>query len=80
MGGGTPRERGRPARMHCRCVLLSFPAIWHPATLPAGTAWARSKQSPGGLHSLTSSQLRRSIRLCDHSWFFFNTIGSFFLV
>ena len=49
MGGGSTRERGRPARMHSRCVPLSFPAIWRPATLPAGTAWARPKQSPGAV-------------------------------
>ena len=36
MGGGAPRERGRPARMHSRCVPLRFPAIRHPATPPAG--------------------------------------------
>ncbi len=47
MRGGAPRERGRPARMHSRCVPLSFPAMQHPATLPTGTAWARPKQSPG---------------------------------
>ena len=32
MGGGATRERGRPARMLSRCVLLSFPAMRHPAT------------------------------------------------
>ena len=42
-------ERGRPARMLSRCVPLSFPAMRHPATLPAGTAWARPKQSPGAV-------------------------------
>ena len=47
MGGGATRERGRPARMLSRCVPLSFPAMRHPATLPAGTAWARPKQGPG---------------------------------
>ncbi len=41
------RERGRPARMHSRCVPLGFPVMRHPASLPAGTAWARPKQSPG---------------------------------
>ena len=46
MGGGTPRERGRPARMHSRCVPLSFPAIGHRATLPAGTVRAWPKQGP----------------------------------
>ena len=40
------RERGRPARMHCRCVPLSFPAIWHLAALPAEAPWIRAKQSP----------------------------------
>ena len=38
MGGGATRERGHPARRHSRCVPLSFPAIPHPATLPARTA------------------------------------------
>ncbi len=46
-GSRPTRERGRPARMHSRCVPLSFPAMAHPATLPARTAWARPKQSPG---------------------------------
>ena len=32
MGGGATRERGRPARMLSRSVLLSFPAMRHPAT------------------------------------------------
>ena len=35
MGRGAPRERGRPARMHSRCVPLRFPAMRHPATPPA---------------------------------------------
>ena len=47
LGGGPTRERGRPARMHTRRVPLSFPAIWRPATLPAGTAWARPKRRLG---------------------------------
>ena len=34
LGGGAPRERGRPARMLSRCVPLSFPAMRYPATLP----------------------------------------------
>ena len=49
MGGGATRERGRPARMLSRCVPLSFPAMRHPATLPAGTARARPKQIPGAV-------------------------------
>ena len=49
MGGDPTRERGRPARMHSRSVPLSFPAIQHPANLPAGTPWARPKQSPGAV-------------------------------
>ena len=57
------RERGRPARMHCRIVPLSFPAMGHPATLPAGTAWARPKQSPGTVAS--RSRWRRSPRVCQ---------------
>ncbi len=46
MGGGAPRERGRPARMLSRCVPLSFPAMRLPAAWLAGTASARPKQSP----------------------------------
>ena len=38
-GRKPTRERGRPARMHSRCVPLSFPAMGHRATLPAGTEW-----------------------------------------
>ena len=37
MGGGPTRERGRPARMHSRCVPLSFPAIRRPATKRDGS-------------------------------------------
>ena len=44
-GSRSTRERGRPARMLSRCVLLSFPAMAHPATLPAETACARPKQA-----------------------------------
>ena len=44
-GSRSTRERGRPARMHSRSVPLSFPAMAHPATLPAGTAWARPNQT-----------------------------------
>ena len=49
MGGGPTRERGRPARMRSRSVPPSFPAMRHPATPQAGTAWARPKQSPGAV-------------------------------
>ena len=48
-GKWPTRERGRPARMHSRCAPLSFPAMWHPATLPAVTAWARTKLGPGAV-------------------------------
>ena len=34
-GRRSTRERGRPARMHSRCLPLSFPAMGHPATLPS---------------------------------------------
>ena len=47
MGGCAPRERGRPARMHSRWVPLSFPAMWHPATLPAEPAWWTRNHSLG---------------------------------
>ena len=43
---GATRERGRPARMHSRCVPASFPAMPNPATVPAATPWARPKRSP----------------------------------
>ena len=46
------RERGRPARMHSRCVPLSFPAMPHPVTLPVETAWTRPKQCPGAVAGL----------------------------
>jgi len=49
LGGGATRERGRPARMHRRCVALSFSAMRQPATLPAGPTWARPRQSPGAV-------------------------------
>ncbi len=45
----TTRERGRPARMLSLRLPLSFPAMRHPATLPAETAWARPKQSHGAV-------------------------------
>ena len=48
-GKRPTRERGRPARMHSRSVPLSFPGTRHPATLPAGTAWARPKQGPAAV-------------------------------
>ena len=63
MGGGATRERGRPARMLSRCVPLSFPAMRHPATLPAGTAWARPKQGPGAVAGRAG--WRRWPRLCQ---------------
>ena len=62
-GGGATRERGRPARMHSRCVPLSFPAMPHPATLPAGTARARPKQSPGAVAGLAGC--RSWVRPCQ---------------
>ncbi len=58
------RQRGRPARMHCRCGSLRFPAMGQPATLPAGTAWARPKQSPGAFAG--PSRSRRWPRLCQN--------------
>ena len=62
-GRRRTRERGRPARMLFRCVPLSFPAMRHPATLPAGTAWARSKQGPGAVAGRAG--WRRWPRLCQ---------------
>ena len=46
---GATRARGPPARMLSHCVPLSSPAMRHPATLPAGRAWAQSKQNPGAV-------------------------------
>ena len=62
-GRRPTRERGRPARMHCRIVPLSFPAMGHPATLPPGTVWVRPKQKPGPVAGRSRS--RRSPRLCQ---------------
>ena len=62
-GRRSTRERGRPARMHSRCLPLSFPAMGHPATLPAGTAWARPKQSSGAVAGRAG--WRRWPRLCQ---------------
>ena len=62
-GRRPTRERGRPARMLSRSVPLSFPAMRHPATLPAGTAWARPKQSPGAVAGRLG--WRRWPRLCQ---------------
>ena len=59
----TPRERGRPARMLSLRLPLSFPAMWRPAVLPAGTAWARPKQNPGAAAGRTG--WRRWQRLCQ---------------
>ncbi len=58
-----PRERGRPARILSLCLPLSFPAMRQPATLPAGTAWARPKKSPGVFAGRSGS--RRWARLCQ---------------
>ena len=57
----TPRERGRLARMLSLGLPLNFPAMRHPATLPAGTAWARPKQSHGVVAVRSGS--RRWVRL-----------------
>ena len=59
--GRHPRERGRPARMLSLRLSLSFPAMRHPATLPAGIAWARPKQSHGVVAVRSGS--RRWVRL-----------------
>ena len=57
----TTRERGRPARILSLGLSLSFPAMRHPATLPAGIAWARPKQSHGVVAVRSGS--RRWVRL-----------------
>ena len=56
-----PRERGRPARMLSLRLPLSFPAMLQPTALPAGTAWARPKQSHGVVAVRSGS--RRWVRL-----------------
>ena len=59
------RERGRPARMHSRSVPLGFPAMGQPATLPAGTAGDRPKQSPGAVAGRAGSRSwARPCRCC----------------
>ena len=63
MEGGAPRELGRPGRMLLRCVPLSFPAMPHPDALPAGTAWARPRQSPAAAAGRNGR--RRWPRLCQ---------------
>ena len=62
-GRRPPRERGRPARILSLCLPLGFPAMLQPTTLPAGTAWARPKQSLGALAGRPGS--RRWPRLCQ---------------
>ena len=63
MTKAPPRERGRPARILSLGLPLSFPAMRHPATLSAGTAWARPKQSPGAVAGRPGS--RRWARFCQ---------------
>ena len=48
-GNGLARERGRPARMLSLWLPLSFSAMPQAATLPAGTASARPKESHGAV-------------------------------
>jgi len=58
MGGGPTRERGRPARMHYRCVPLSSPGVQRPYSRPGGgdgrgcarTCAGGTPALPGGLH------------------------------
>ena len=57
------RERGRLARILCVGWPLSFRMMWRPGTLPAGTAWARVKQSPGAVAGRAG--WRRGVRLCQ---------------
>ena len=67
MGGGAPRERGRPARMHSRSVPLSFPAMGYPATLPSRTAWASPHFSPGGMIMAQDFSLQRVLATEERS-------------
>ena len=46
---GIPWERGRPARIRSLWPPLSFRAMLQAATLRAGTASARPKESPGAV-------------------------------
>ena len=62
-GRRTPRERGRPARILSLRLPLGFPAMRQPVTLPAGTAWARPKQSHGAVAGRPGS--RKWPRLCQ---------------
>ena len=57
------RERGRLARILCVGWPLSFPVMRRPATLPAGTAWARLKQNRGAVAGRAG--WRRWVRLCQ---------------
>ena len=63
VGSRPTRERGRPARMLCRSVPLRFPGMWHPSTLPAGTAWARPTPNPGAVAGRAG--WKRWVRLCQ---------------
>ena len=58
----TTRERGRPARILFLELPLSFPAMRQPTTLPAGTEWARPKQSLGAVASRPGWRRRRRLR------------------
>ena len=61
--GRPTRERGRPARMLSLRLPLSFPAMSQPTALPAGTAWARPKESQGA--AAGRFRWRRWPRLCQ---------------
>ena len=61
--GRPTRERGRPARMLSLRLPLSFPAMLQPTALPAGTAWARPKESHGAVPG--RSKWGRWARLCQ---------------
>ena len=59
----TPPGRGRPARIPSLGLPLGFRAMRHPATLSAGEAWARPKQTPGAVAGRAGR--RRWPRLCQ---------------
>ena len=63
IGTTPPGSAGVPPACCCLWWSLSFPATLQPATLPAGTAWARPKQSPGAVAGRSGS--RRWARLCQ---------------
>ena len=61
MGGGTPRERGRLARMLSLGLPLSFPAIRQPAPTAGGNRMGPAEAEPWAVAVRSGS--RRWVRL-----------------